>query len=38
MTTGQLLESWRGSQNEQLLSRLAGWEIPSTMTMKKTYF
>ncbi|HDY7479159.1 TPA: DNA primase [Vibrio vulnificus] len=28
ITTGQLLESWRGSQNEQLLSRLAGWEIP----------
>ncbi|MBE4584157.1 DNA primase [Vibrio navarrensis] len=28
ITTGQLLESWRGSQNETLLSRLASWEIP----------
>ena len=28
MTTGQLLEQWRGSTNEALLSRLASWEIP----------
>lgn len=28
MTTGQLLEQWRGSNNETLLSRLASWVIP----------
>ncbi|NUW71211.1 DNA primase [Vibrio mediterranei] len=28
MTTGQLLEQWRGSNNEALLSRLASWVIP----------
>ncbi len=28
MTTGQLLEQWRGSSNEALLSRLASWVIP----------
>ncbi|HCH1191248.1 TPA: DNA primase [Vibrio parahaemolyticus] len=26
--TGQLLEHWRNSQNEALLSRLASWDIP----------
>ncbi|MEL7293331.1 MAG: DNA primase [Pseudomonadota bacterium] len=28
ITTGQLLEHWRNSRHEALLSRLAGWEIP----------
>ncbi|MGR5242428.1 DNA primase [Photobacterium damselae] len=28
ITTGQLLESWRGSKNEALLARLASWELP----------
>ncbi|GIB95426.1 DNA primase [Vibrio cholerae] len=28
ITTGQLLEHWRDSKNETLLSRLASWEIP----------
>lgn len=28
ITTGQLLEHWRGNKNETLLSRLASWEIP----------
>ncbi|HIF9350877.1 TPA: DNA primase [Photobacterium damselae] len=28
ITTGQLLESWRGSKNEVLLARLASWELP----------
>ncbi len=28
ITTGQLLEHWRNSNNEKLLSRLAAWEIP----------
>ncbi|GAL32631.1 DNA primase [Vibrio maritimus] len=28
MSTGQLLEQWRGSSNEALLSRLASWVIP----------
>ena len=28
MSTGQLLEQWRGSSNETLLSRLASWVIP----------
>lgn len=28
ITTGQLLEHWRNSKNEALLSRLASWEIP----------
>ncbi len=28
ITTGQLLEHWRNSSHEALLSRLAGWEIP----------
>ena len=28
ITTGQLLERWRNSSHEALLSRLAGWEIP----------
>ncbi|MEF1288634.1 DNA primase [Vibrio sp. M260118] len=28
ITTGQLLEYWRNSSHEALLSRLAGWEIP----------
>ncbi|NLS12344.1 DNA primase [Vibrio sp. SM6] len=28
ITTGQLLEQWRNSQNEALLARLASWEIP----------
>ncbi|HIF9290764.1 TPA: DNA primase [Photobacterium damselae] len=28
ITTGQLLESWRGSNNEALLARLASWELP----------
>jgi DNA primase len=27
ITTGQLLEYWRGTKNESLLSRLASWEI-----------
>ncbi len=27
ITTGQLLEHWRGSKNESLVSRLSGWEI-----------
>lgn len=27
ITTGQLLEHWRGSKNESLISRLASWEI-----------
>ncbi|MCK6262301.1 DNA primase [Vibrio sp. ZSDE26] len=29
INTGQLLEQWRNSKNEALLSRLAGWEIPT---------
>lgn len=28
ITTGQLLEYWRGDKNEKLLSRLAAWELP----------
>lgn len=28
INTGQLLEHWRNSKNEALLSRLASWEIP----------
>ncbi|MEF1166026.1 DNA primase [Vibrio campbellii] len=28
INTGQLLEHWRNSQNESLLSRLASWDIP----------
>ncbi|MEW4342542.1 DNA primase [Vibrio diabolicus] len=28
INTGQLLEHWRSSQNETLLSRLASWDIP----------
>lgn len=28
ITTGQLIEHWRNSSHEALLSRLAGWEIP----------
>ncbi|MDF9398319.1 DNA primase [Vibrio sp. 1180_3] len=28
ITTGQLLEHWRNSNHEALLSRLASWEIP----------
>ena len=28
VTTGQLIEHWRNSSHEALLSRLAGWEIP----------
>ncbi len=28
ITTGQLLENWRNTAHEALLSRLAGWEIP----------
>ncbi len=28
ISTGQLLEHWRNTQNEALLSRLASWEIP----------
>ncbi|KLN64114.1 DNA primase [Vibrio sp. VPAP30] len=28
ITTGQLLERWRNSSHEALLSRLAGWKIP----------
>ncbi|HCG8574074.1 TPA: DNA primase [Vibrio parahaemolyticus] len=28
ISTGQLLEHWRNSQNEALLSRLASWDIP----------
>ncbi|MBE4419794.1 DNA primase [Vibrio parahaemolyticus] len=28
INTGQLLEHWRNSQNEELLSRLASWDIP----------
>ena len=29
INTGQLLEQWRNSKNETLLSRLASWEIPT---------
>ncbi len=28
INTGKLLEHWRNSQNETLLSRLASWDIP----------
>ncbi|MGF1686344.1 DNA primase [Photobacterium japonica] len=28
ITTGQLLENWRGSKNEGMLARLAAWELP----------
>jgi len=28
INTGQLIEHWRNTQNEALLSRLASWEIP----------
>ncbi|MDE1514692.1 DNA primase [Vibrio sp. dsl-7] len=28
ITTGQLLEHWRDTKNEKLLSRLASWDIP----------
>ena len=28
ISTGQLIEHWRNTSNEALLSRLAGWEIP----------
>ncbi|CAM4263040.1 DNA primase [Vibrio agarivorans] len=28
ISTGQLMEQWRGRQNETLLSRLASWDIP----------
>ncbi|OAN19026.1 DNA primase [Photobacterium jeanii] len=28
ITTGQLLESWRGTKNEAMMARLAAWELP----------
>ncbi|MGF1693055.1 DNA primase [Photobacterium kagoshimensis] len=28
ITTGQLLESWRGSKSEPMMARLAAWELP----------
>ncbi|WP_064605965.1 DNA primase [Photobacterium sp. J15] len=28
ITTGQLLESWRGSKNENMMARLAAWQLP----------
>ncbi|UTV27409.1 DNA primase [Photobacterium atrarenae] len=28
ITTGQLLESWRGSKHEPMMARLAAWELP----------
>jgi DNA primase len=28
ISTGQLMENWRNTSHEALLSRLAGWEIP----------
>ncbi len=28
ITTGQLLEHWRGTEQEALLAKLAGWELP----------
>lgn len=28
ITTGQLLEYWRGSKNENMMARLAAWELP----------
>ncbi|WP_407332125.1 DNA primase [Enterovibrio sp. 27052020O] len=30
ITTGQLLEHWRGSDQEALLAKLASWELPIT--------
>ena len=28
ITTGQLLEYWRGSKNESMMARLAAWQLP----------
>ncbi|KXI21536.1 DNA primase [Photobacterium sanguinicancri] len=28
ITTGQLLENWRGSKSEAMMARLAAWELP----------
>ncbi|WP_299019379.1 DNA primase [uncultured Photobacterium sp.] len=28
ITTGQLLESWRGSKSENMMARLASWQLP----------
>ncbi|MGY5538752.1 DNA primase [Vibrio brasiliensis] len=38
ITTGQLLERWRNSSYEALLSRLAGWEIPLDEDNEKDIF
>ncbi|KJY83590.1 DNA primase [Vibrio galatheae] len=38
ITTGQLLERWRDSRHEALLSRLAGWEIPLDEDNEKDIF
>ncbi|MEF1254735.1 MULTISPECIES: DNA primase [unclassified Vibrio] len=38
ITTGQLLERWRNSSHEALLSRLAGWEIPLDEDNEKDIF
>ncbi|RJX67398.1 DNA primase [Vibrio sinensis] len=38
INTGQLLEHWRNSNQEALLSRLAGWEIPLDEDNEKDIF
>ncbi|EGA65292.1 DNA primase [Vibrio brasiliensis] len=38
ITTGQLLECWRNTSHEALLSRLAGWEIPLDEDNEKDIF
>lgn len=38
VTTGQLLEYWRGDKNEPLLSRLASWELPLDQDNEKDVF
>ncbi|OIQ24892.1 DNA primase [uncultured Vibrio sp.] len=38
INTGQLLEQWRNSKNEALLSRLAGWEIPANEDNQEELF
>ncbi|MGC9403013.1 DNA primase [Vibrio genomosp. F10] len=38
INTGQLLEQWRNSKNEALLSRLASWEIPANEDNQEDIF
>jgi DNA primase len=38
ITTGQLLENWRGTKHESLLFRLAAWDIPLDEDNEQTIF